>query len=341
MTTLGVVLWSQCVEETRGEKPMTSYEWLASNSAPKCCPMEIITGDFIFQGGGSLYIPPKVLKSGWGTEVSVHVVGPDTKPLPDRMQITFYSYLEDKLYHGEFPLPYGRIEKLFADGFANHEFTGPSRITYNAIVAGVAPGGAVAVWVSGIGRQTEVFFGRAQEIESDWHETFGLPTSLDRKEYRDLTLNDAIQKDPLVAQSLAKVPLELWETYRKRYPWRPVFEGMATPKVIGRNNYVNGEPDFLELPLSIADQEVTRPVPTVIRFVQRISARLGHVYELTFDEVETRDGFERLARAGKPIELVFSNHALGFSVLLRNEDEALTLSKLKTEIYRTEREMPE
>jgi hypothetical protein len=39
-----------------------------------------------------------ILSSGWGQSESAHVVGPDLKPLPERLQITFYSYIDDKIY---------------------------------------------------------------------------------------------------------------------------------------------------------------------------------------------------------------------------------------------------
>jgi hypothetical protein len=318
---------------------MSTYDWLASNSAPAGCPMEITAGAFLSPGGGSLYIPPQELHAGWGEQVSAHVAGADTKPLPDRVEITFYSYLEDKIYHGEFPLPYARIEKLFAEGYDSYD-TGPlQHATYRWIVAGVAPGGVVAVWLSGIERQVEVFFGKADEVSFDWHKTLGVPTRIDRRERQEMVLTEAEKVDSRVTKSMMRIPFGVWATYRIRYPWQPVFEGMATPVRIERISYLNGERDYLPLPMSDADKQATRPVPSFLSFVIRRTEN-GLRYKIFFDEEETLSTFQRLSLGGKPLELVFHTEMLEgqpkFSVLLRNDDEAVKLSKIKRHYFRVD-----
>ncbi len=74
-------------------KNPTKFDWYATESGPKLYPMEIIQGTFFYQGQNEgLYIPyGGTLSAGWGTKVSHHVVGPDEKPLPDRVKIVFYS----------------------------------------------------------------------------------------------------------------------------------------------------------------------------------------------------------------------------------------------------------
>src|SRR5690625_6974339 len=83
--------------------------------------------------------------------ISSHIVGPDLKPLPDRLKITFLSYLEDQFYEGVFDLPYETILSLFKEQSTNG---GPE---YHRIMVGVAPGGYVAVWLKGHIKTTEVF----------------------------------------------------------------------------------------------------------------------------------------------------------------------------------------
>ena len=41
-------------------------------------------------------------------------------------------------------------------------------VTYHRIVAGVSPGGGVAVWLNGFNRKLQVFYGKAQEVHLDW-----------------------------------------------------------------------------------------------------------------------------------------------------------------------------
>ena len=304
---------------------MAKYDWMASNSAPRGCPMELVSGDFIFPNGGSLYIPYNLIHEGWGTEVSLQVVGDDTKSLPDRMTITLYSILEDKFYRGTFALPHEQISTLFAEGYRSYL---PQRDhdTFNAIVAGVAPGGAVAVWVSGIERQVEVFFGHAQEVELDWHATLRMPPETDRKRYLDVNIAHAINRDPLVKQMQAAIPFGLWAAYRTRYAWQPAFEGLASPSVVSRVHYVNGERDYLELPLDEAARKSRRPVPRLMEFANNENA-----YEIVFDEEEMLAVFPRLARGDAPLEVVISNSVRPGQtlVLVRNARETVQLERAK------------
>mgnify|MGYP003449776259 CR=1 FL=1 len=310
---------------------MAKYDWMASNSAPRGCPIELVDGKFVFPNKGSLYIPPKLLHNGWGTEVSNHVVGDDTKSLPDSMEITFYSYLEDKFYRGSFALPHDRIADLFAQGFTFYPHrVPPQHITYNAIIAGVAPGGAVAVWVSGISRQIEVFFGHAQEVDLDWHATLEMPPHLQREADRLKVLSNAATRDPLVPEMQKALPLGLWAAYRTRYVWQPAFEGMQRPERIANVDYLNGERDYLDLPLDLAAQKAPRPVPISVVFAALEAGRLRE-YDVTFDEAEMLAVFPRLGRGDVPLELVFRYRAdRGDSVvLLRNARETVTLEHVK------------
>jgi hypothetical protein len=321
--------------ERRGAAQMTRFDWLASNSAPAGCPMEITSGAFIFPDGGSLYIPPKGLHAGWGNRVSIHVVGEDTKPLPDQMRITFFSYLENKFYEGTFPLPQALLTKLFSEGYRSFQQES-GHDTYTALVAGVAPGGVVAVWASGGERQVEVFFGQAKEADLDWHATMGMPVSVERREFIASSLAEAAESDPLVKPMMERVPFGVWAEHRKRYRWRPVFEGTAPPERINRVHFFNGERDYLVLPLDAAAAQMSRPVPSIISFVDR---RAGRSYRMTFDGQEAVSTFERLGAGNQPVDLVFAARARDglpaeFEVLVRNATDTVPLRKVKRETFR-------
>src|SRR5690625_3500537 len=101
-----MLLAAGCGIATNSDK----FDWKATESAPKNFPIKIIDGTFIYHGrsdGTGLYVPSGgLLDKGWGEMISSHIVGPDLKPLPDRLKITFFSYLEDQFYEGVFDLPY-------------------------------------------------------------------------------------------------------------------------------------------------------------------------------------------------------------------------------------------
>src|SRR5690625_444757 len=105
-SALMVLLTAGCGAADSSDK----FDWKATESAPKNFPIQIINGTFIYHGrsdGAGLYVPSGgLLDKGWGEMISSHIVGPDLKPLPDRLKITFFSYLEDQFYEGVFDLPY-------------------------------------------------------------------------------------------------------------------------------------------------------------------------------------------------------------------------------------------
>ena len=81
----------------------TKFDWKASESAPENYPMQIIRGNLHYHGdasGDGLYVPSGgVISDGWGRMISSHITGPDLKPLPDKLDITFFSYMEDTFYN--------------------------------------------------------------------------------------------------------------------------------------------------------------------------------------------------------------------------------------------------
>jgi hypothetical protein len=292
--------------------------------------MRPISGAFLYPDEGSLYIPQKIsIHSGWGQAVSVHVVGPDKKPLPNRMEITFFSYLEDKFYHGEFELPYERIKQMFAEGYFSDAWGKREKTTFSRIIAGMAPGGAVAVWVSGLDRQYEVFFGYAQPVDLPWHATTRMPAHLDRATEVLAEVDEAQQSDPLVAVYRKQLPVGLWESYRKRWDWYPVFEGVTTPRSIERMRYVNGERNVLEFPLDDAVRRAPRAAPTYMLTVVTLANGEDRSLEMIFDVESTRAAFEQIGATNKPFVMAITVSQAGaraaFTVAVRNEELTLPL----------------
>jgi hypothetical protein len=329
------VAWAAVMTNGRERMVLPKYEWLAGNSAPSLCPMEIAAGAFLYRGGGSLYIPPGELSPKWGETASIHVVGPDLKPLPDRLQITFYSFLEDKIYKGDFELPYERIAKLFSVGYYNPDPAVKAMITYDEIVAGVAPGGAVAVWVSGQMRAREVFFGHAQALALDWNATLQFPPTALRADIRAEVLKEAVgKKGSRALQFQQHIPFGMWERFRKRYAWRPVFENMPMPKEVTPIEYYNGEVDYFLFPQSDADMHALRATPSRLVYRMAISGqtRLWR-HEVLFDEEETLSAFERIGSDERPFELVFrqEDEQTEDTVWVRSGEESIRLSKATVE----------
>ena len=318
---------------------MDKFDWQASESAPHSYAMTIVSGGLSYHdGSGSLYIPDgSDISNGWGTPVSSHVVGPDLKPLPSQLRIAFFSYTENQFYQGKFDLPYEKILKLFQEGY--YSPNEGKRITYDEIVTGVAPGGAVAVWLRGINKTTEVFFCQAEKYEGEWR-SITSNTTLSRAEYVRLSVEESLRTPEAIANFHKNgVPLGLWARYRTRYPWQPLFTGMTVRDGrIGVVEYFNGEGDYLNYLLEKDIAASTRAVPRYINFIWEYTNVQGRSYELTFNETEIFDAFQKLGNSHPPLQLEMrmtptDDGKKVFSVWLRNTKESIPLKQTKIKIY--------
>jgi len=282
----------------------TKFEWLATESAPKHYPMKIIQGTFIYHGEveQGLYVPSGgTLKAGWGKPISAHVVGDKLKPLPDRLKIIFFSNAENLFYKGEFDLPYEKILTLFREAFASEE----DKHILKRIMVGVAPGGAVAVWLTGLKGVTtkEVFFGQAEKIELDHSSAFGLPfdNQQESEAYIAKQLVNALTPEELESLKKNGIPLGLWARYRNRYDWRltlNVGHKPDTADVI----FLNGESIRDWIPIDKKEPDIPRAIPKRLVFYADANGE-EELYTIDFDEFEIMEAFEKLAANGQKVYL--------------------------------------
>ncbi len=299
----------------------TKFEWDATDSAPKHYPMEIIQGDFIYKGEAEsgLYIPSGgTLIAGWGRPISSHVTGEKYKPLPDKLDITFFSYAEKQFYRGKFDLPYDKILALFQAGVAAN----PEHPIYSSLMAGIAPGGAVAVWVVGNGSYIEVFFGQAEKVDLNPSAAFALPFK--DKAQSDKYIEDGLTEvlDPEELNDLKNngIPSGLWARYRNYYEWEPVLtEGFALTYV--GYEFLNGERYDKGGMLS-------RPVPKEVAFKTIINGE-ENIFIIAFNEFEIMDAFEKLGTNNQKVYLEFEPRIPRKTTRVRiyNDKESITLKK--------------
>ena len=320
ISLLSTIFASYTIAEQKSNN-VTKFEWDANESAPEHYPMEIIQGDFIYKGETSrgLYIPSGgTLVAGWGRPISSHVTGDKYKPLPDRLKITYYSYAEKQSYQGEFKLPYDKILTLFQEGVEeNQEYP-----TYSSIMAGVAPGGAVAVWVIGTGGYVEVFFGQATKIDLDPSRAFALPFK--NKEQSDAyiakQLVNVLNPEELEHLKNNGVPFGLWERYRCQYEWEPILIDDFSLTYVGFK-FLNGE-------RSKKTGMLLRPVPMELTF-KTIINKEENIFIVKFDEFEIMDAFEKLGANNKKVYLEFEPRIprKDLRVRIYNDKESITLKK--------------
>jgi len=269
-------------------KNNTKFEWSATECGPEGYPMEIIKGTFLFKGEEhGLYIPDGgTLNGDWGDPTSSH--GSIKHTLPDRLEITFFSYTEKQFYRGEFDLPYDRIVELFQKGLKEQKEEKKEFPTYSKMMVGIAPGGAVAVWVTG-GPGVEVFFGQAEKVELNPIFAFNLPFESEEESdaYIAKQLPNSLSTEELESLEKNGIPFGLWSRYRARYHWIATAKGDS---IYGFNiKYVNGESERGHFPFVEDDKLRLLPVPLQMYFETN-----KYIYRVNFDDLEIVSAFEQL-----------------------------------------------
>jgi hypothetical protein len=193
-----------------------------------------------------------------------------------------------------------------------------------------------------VGRQTEVFFGYATPVELDWHATFDHVERTDRRQ----RITEALAALPDNARTRSyreSFPFGLWERWRKRYAWYPVFENVTTPPYLFPVDYWNAEKEDIPLPES-APVEGGRPAPRELGFEyvdpkdRQITLALAG-----FDEDEVLSAFERLGGHGEPLQLVLRSDAASLTpnqIVLRNGTTSIPLEKTKFGLIGSRRYAP-
>ena len=325
----------------------TTFDWLPSESSPKYYPMEVISGTFHFKEGGGAYVPSGsfIYELDWGKHHSTHISGAALKPIPNKLSITFFSYTENKFYQGDFDLPYDEILTLFQQGY--YSTKARENVTYHRIVAGISPSGGVAVWLNGLNRKIQVFYGKAKEIELNW-EVMEIEDEV-RNDYVKEIVAESIPKEAFKKLQQNGVPLDLWDNYQQRYHWQlNLLTENRAPKLVEKIEYVNGEVDYFFYPLTADIAKKTRAVPKFLYYSWKTPEGKPLDLHYTFDVDEITAVFKdfearKPATAEEPIllSLYLWEHKDGrrWGVAVQRGDEETILKKVKFKQYRSSSEL--
>ena len=211
------------------------YEWFASGNAPLLFPTELVTGDFLFDDLSKIRIPESSpFAAKWGEAVSMHILPEKYHPVPKYILMAWFSIVENKFYAVADELPQEQIEELLAE---KNEKKKPK---YNTLIAGMAPYGKLALWLSGNGITTEAAWIQGKEIQMEMKE-FAPKSKLDREEYAKKALADCKEACENFKKNGLPDPM-LFERYHQKFNYRitPKFESAARFEGI-ELYYYNGE----------------------------------------------------------------------------------------------------
>lgn len=202
---------SSCKKDDKMLTKIEKFEWLASAGASETSPMEIVRGCFIASDSSTQWIPNgEYLQAGWGNGNGVWAVGEDMRKVPERMELTWFSYTENKFYTGSFELPQEKMYNLFKKDYGKgkrpngEEFS----LKFAELTIGLAPQGMVTLWMSGFA-QVEIGTFQAHETNIDWKDFY-------RGDAKQEVVLKSYQKDmlPFVQEEIAhhKISNVYWKS---------------------------------------------------------------------------------------------------------------------------------
>lgn len=269
------------------------FEWLPSECADERYPMQLINGLLKSPEGELIGVPAgKIINNGWGEIGSRRLIGPELKPVPEKLEMAWFSYTEDRFYGGEVALPHALLTQLFEEGF-----TIPltqEHGTWQKIIVGMGLGGWTSIWMAGSGLVREVARARLEPVEMDWSRVVDNP-AIPRQEFIRSTLTRRLSPDALATLSKNGPPVSSWPRYAQRERWRlAVAEGVAPQYLFLRG--FNGERqfhDFLRAAPGLFDT-----IPKHVQIAYRSPSGSTLQAEIGFDENEIFDAFGQAKAAG-------------------------------------------
>lgn len=218
------------------------FEWYASGNAPLLFPTELVMGNFLFEDLSKVNIPESTpFANPWGKAVSMHLLPDNSHPVPKYILIAWLSIVESKFYMVADELPQEKIKALLAE--KNEETNEPK---YNMLIAGMAPYGKLAIWLSGSGITTEAAWLQGKEAPIEMKD-FAPKSKLSKEEYARQTLAECKEAYQNFKENGLPDPM-LFEQYMQKFNYKitPKFENETTFFKAIEINYYNGELNTVE-----------------------------------------------------------------------------------------------
>ncbi|WP_165749823.1 DUF2931 family protein [Cellulophaga sp. Z1A5H] len=323
-------------EEIEEVSHMNKFEWRPTECAPEHYPVTIYQGEFATEEDDYFEIPKGgVISQGWGMYGSTWITGPDFKSIPIKLRIIWISYTENQFYYGDFDLPKEKITALFQQGFVSRR---GNRETYSNLTVGLAPGGAVSVWMMGAGNHVEVGHYQATKTNVAMKD-FAPYASMNREEY----VND-VQKhfSEETKNNLAKegIPIGKWTAYRKSYNWKPTFKHKDGGVLVDfLNKFYNGDLYNVRADNPILQEFRVSPPTQRISFDWDDKTKTRYTGVINFDEKEIWNAFEKMYENPKNTQaellLEVDKYNSSIRIALKSENDTIPIEKSKVKIYVT------
>lgn len=245
------------------------------------------------------------------------------------MEISWFSYAEDKFFTGKFELPYEQLCTLFSKGRTS-PITG-EKTAYDTIIIGVAPAGEVSVWLQADGEVLLVsrFFGK--EYVGEWSTVSGSKT-FSRAEYITEMLKGSLSRDQFESLRKEGVPLEKLRLYRKEY--KTSLQAVGQKEMLGWMYCCNGEVEFFDFEKT--QNRMHRSAPKLLEIIWQGPFRKWYEAKIALNDSEILQAYETLS-SGDPdhnlellVEVSDNNHV---EVSLKDSHYITRLKHVSVKVY--------
>ena len=356
LLTLGLLLTltSSCQEKKTQKKMQATktekFKYEATGNCPVGYPVEIYRGGFEMEDGGyvSLQAGTHTGIEGWGDTGSGMSDG--IKTVPNRLNVQWVAYAENCVYEINTEVDYDKMVQYFKEGYLDsmvflNKGGKLEKETYTYIVVGYAPGGVVYIWLAGPGKQVEIGRYQGKKVvipQAEIDKLDGFEKLMHQKGESERIMNNPKMVPPEVreANKNKPIPFGLWDTYRERYSWRPIFNSIQEDWSM-IHTYIemfNGESEEQFDQNLIKNEFSKRAIPKRINFGWRDKTGQNYSGTFWFDEKEIFDAFHKIFKE-KPngeaeIEIRISKGNMDISAfLIGNGKETGINMKTKVEIF--------
>jgi len=290
---LGIAVLLSCNNSNKKDmKNKENFSWGAAVTAPRFYPVEIHKG---YLGNDKKMIAPLIntglIQDSWTYDGDVLSGGTE---MPTMLSLIWVSYAEKKFWKIETIINQAiqdKIKQLFQEGYMNKDLKNVwSRITYKKITIGLAPGGTVILWLSGLNKKVEIANYQAVETFVSVNEFYRNPDEDTQQEFYNYFYNAYISKETQAYIKEKGVPVDLWEEYRTKYKYRFNIHFYKEDKESfdRPSEYVNGEKEIIKV--EDLGKYQSRGLPSYVRFFfSKYNA------EVEFDGEEVLNAFKKLA----------------------------------------------
>lgn len=320
------------------------YDYQQGISTPEGYPIKLLAeSNFSIAVRGhhnpvTLLETSKVYSTNWGNGDTTFKSSDDGDVvLPDSLTLFWYSFLENKYYSLETKLDKTQISNYFKKGY-KWDYSGnldkilPSK--YRQLIAGIAPGGDVVLWISGSHNTKELATFKATLIdpkEIDDHDT------VKEDEIKKVLSDTCTCKDDIQFRRIVNngkpIPFGIWSTkYRKKYNWKAAINNLGQTKSKLYFIFFNAE-EYELFNGEIAKMSYQKQVVPNYLIYTFIKNKKRYKAYLEFDEDEIFSHFETLApnNSNDPLDLVvnISSDLSQTTIELHSKNKTLNFKKMK------------